>query len=291
MSFLDVVLQAEVSRYEDADFAEHALRYCDEQLDSRDEVIKSLRNMIFERGEFKPRRTDDAYLLRFLRARRFIPKRAHRMMARYEEFRRKNQYLYRDVDIFKLTCLKGVYEGIVPDSPVWGRICILRFANWNPAEVPTEDLLRLSILMCEIGVMQPRLQILGFTIIIDLEGFSVQHARHFNTDIIKQLIYFTGGACPITLRGIHIINSSWLFNTLFNMTKPFLPAAAWDILYFHGSGPNSLRRHIDRVNLPPRYGGACQYVVPSELWLTKIKKYKDDFLTEELRALGYIVKD
>lgn len=49
-------------------------------------------------------------------------------MLRYEQFRRKNAYLY-DCNIFGLQKVKYVYGGTLPDSPVNGRITLMRFGK------------------------------------------------------------------------------------------------------------------------------------------------------------------
>ncbi|OWR46677.1 putative alpha-tocopherol transfer protein [Danaus plexippus plexippus] len=80
MPFIDIAFQAEVSRFEDQEFEECARRNCSEDPETRQTAIHNLRNLIYQRGECNPRRLDDAYLLRFLRCRRFIPALAHKLV-------------------------------------------------------------------------------------------------------------------------------------------------------------------------------------------------------------------
>lgn len=55
---------------------------------------------------------------------------------------------------------------------------------------------------------------------------------------------------------------------------------------------SSLHKYIDPKYLPPEYGGTTiPQVISTEEWLAKINKYKDDFMVEELRALGFTVDD
>lgn len=96
---------------------------------------------------------------------------------------------------------------------------------------------------------------------------------------------------PLPNHGLHIINYNWILNTCFYLFKQFIPTAAWDRLHFHGNDMSSLHKYIDPKYLPPEYGGHCQYVISTEEWLAKIDKYKDDFMTDELRSLGFTVED
>lgn len=54
---------------------------------------------------------------------------------------------------------------------------------------------------------------------------------------------------------------------------------------------SSLHKYIDPKYLPPEYGGSTTHVISTEEWLAKINKYKDDFMVDELRALGFTVND
>lgn len=46
MSFIEIAFQAEVSRFEDSEFEEHAKRHCNEDPDTRGKAIEELRRMI-----------------------------------------------------------------------------------------------------------------------------------------------------------------------------------------------------------------------------------------------------
>ncbi|XP_028171249.1 clavesin-1-like [Ostrinia furnacalis] len=287
MPFIEIAFQAEVSRFEDQDFEELARRNCNEDPGARSKRIEELRSLIYEREECNPRRIDDAYLLRFLRCRRFIPALAHKLMVRYEQFRRDYGYLY-DCDAFGLQKVKRVYGGTLPESPRNGRIILMRFGKWDPEAVPIIDVVRCALLMDEVAVMQPKLQILGVTIIVDVEGLGLRHLRHLTPTIAHQIVSLMGVSFPLTMHGLHIINYSWFMNKFFYLFKQFIPKAVWNHLFFHADMA-SLHSHIDPEYLPPEYGGYSRHVITTEQWISKIDKYKDDFLVKELRDLGFTV--
>lgn len=96
---------------------------------------------------------------------------------------------------------------------------------------------------------------------------------------------------PLTIHGLHVINYSWILNTVFYLFKQFIPKPVWRMIHFHGCDMSSLHKHIDPKYLPPDYGGCCKYVVSMEEWLRKMNRFKDDFLVRELRELGFSVED
>ncbi|XP_050679415.1 clavesin-1-like [Leptidea sinapis] len=290
MPFIDIAFAAEISRYEDAEFEDVARRNCGEDPETRHKDIQHLREMIKERGECNPRRLDDAYLLRFLRCRRFIPALAHKLMVRYEDFRRQNSFLY-ECSAFGLESVRHVYAGTLPDNPLNGRITLMRFGRWESELVPIEDVVRCALLMDEVAAMQPRLQVLGVTIVVDLEGLGVRHVRHLTRTVASQIVALMGVSFPINIHAVHVVRYNWFLSTFFNLFQQFIPEAAWKRLHFHGYDMASLHKHIKPEHLPPEYGGSCQHVISIEEWIRKINKYKDEFMVKELRALGFKVED
>lgn len=289
--FLEIGFEAEVNTKEDPELMELAYEQCKENLATRAAAITELRQMIFDRGECQPLRTDDEFLLRFLRAREFIVPRAHKLLVRYCTFRKENKHLYEGVDLWDLIKVKDAYEGTMLDRPDTGRLSAFRFGQWDPSEYPVEDLLRAGLAMMEIGIRQPKLQILAGTVIVDLEGLTLRHVAALTPTVAYQIVCLMGLAVPIRLKGVHIINYSWILNTFFYIFKKFIPQHAWQYIHFHGNDLQSLQKHLDLECLPPRYGGQCRAGANFGVWLTKIKKYRDEQFDKEMKQLGYLIKE
>lgn len=286
-TFQEIAFKAEMDRHNDPESEKEAWILCGEEPSNRAKTIVELRNMIYERGECTPPRMDDEFLLRFLRARRSIPARAHRLLVRYCTFRDQNPHLWRDLDWFSLTKLGNIFEGVLFDRPDVGRLIIFRFGLWNPDECPVDDLVRGGLLLLEIGIMQPKLQVLGGTALLDCEGLTMKHIRQLSPAVAMQLMNVMGFSFPTHQRGIHVINCSRVFETLFHFFKRLAPVEdLWKIVHFHGYDLNSLYRHIDPECLPKRYGGRRQEVSLAK-WLTKIKQYKNKDFDNDMRTLGY----
>ncbi|XP_069360461.1 clavesin-2-like [Maniola hyperantus] len=288
--FLEIAFEAELNTKEDPELLAIAQEQCNENPDTRASAIMELRQMIFEHGEVKPHRTDDEYLLRFLRSRDFIVRRAYKLLVRYYAFREQYPALQKGVDLWGLVKVK-VYEGVILDRPDVGRLSIVRWGMWDPNEMPLIDLLRAGMAVSEIGVRQPKLQVFGGTLLVDMEGITMRHLAAVTPTLAYQIVSLLGTAMPTKVRSCHIVNYSWVFNTIFYIFKRFIPQGFWNRLHFHGSDMNSLHQHVARECLPARYGGTCRSHFPSGLWLQKIKKYRDEDFDREMKALGYVVKE
>ncbi|CAB3244902.1 unnamed protein product [Arctia plantaginis] len=289
--FLEIGFEAELNTEEDPELLEPAKELCNENQDTRAAAITELRKMVFEREECFPFRTDDEFMLRFLRAKDFIVPRAHKLMVRYCNFREEHKHLYDGVDLWGLGKVKNAYEGNMSDRPDVGRIGILRFGVWDTNEMPIEDLLRAATAIAEISLRQPKIQVIGTTLIVDLEGITIKHMAAVTPTVAYQIVCLMGLAIPMRLRSIHLINYSWMLSPIFFLFKRFIPQQAWDAIHFHGSDLKSLQRHIDLECLPPRFGGTCRSGADFQQWLKKIRKYRTEQFDKDMKQLGYVIKE
>lgn len=248
--------------------------------------IQELRDMLFERGLCDPPRTDDDFLLRFLRARFFKMENVYGLLCRYCEFRETNPELHVDVHPFLLTKLGE--EDIVSVTPYHDqngrRIMIYKFGNWRPSKIPVDEILKATLLLFEMGALEPQSQVMGGVGIIDLEGLSLQHIWNLSPSVAKKVISLMVTCMPVRTTAIHIINNNWTFDMVWQVFKPFLSERMRKQVYIHGSDMSSLHQHIDKAHLPIKYGGDMPEF-PYIDWMKTLAK--NDKVQEELKAIGY----
>lgn len=64
---------------------------------------------------------------------------------------------------------------------------IYRFGNWKPKQIPIDEIFKATLIVLEIGIMEPRAQILGGVGIFDLQGeLSVAFAVIVTNFILSQ---------------------------------------------------------------------------------------------------------
>ncbi|XP_075992607.1 alpha-tocopherol transfer protein isoform X2 [Anticarsia gemmatalis] len=252
---------------------EYARQHCGEDPNMRAQAIYELREMIYERGECTPHRMDDEFLIRFLRARKFIPQRAHRLIVNYYQFREDYPELVEN--IFPLD-LRNIGDANVITVPPYKdqagrRLLFYRIGCWDPNTVSVDDLFKATILALEIGLLEPRSQILGGVAIFDLEDFGIQHAWQVTPSVAAKMVKLLVSCFPMNTYAIHVVNHSWLFDKIYNIFKPLLNSEMHSKIYFHGHDFASLHKHIHPDHLPERYGGIWpdySYTI----WLNSLKK-------------------
>lgn len=176
-------------------------------------------------------------------------------MCRYYEFREVNKKLYEGVHPVLLRSLGD--EEIVSVPPYRDqngrRLIIYKIANWRPSKVPIEDLFKATLLIMEVGSLEPQNQILGAVGIFDLEGLGLNHAWQISPSLAQKVVQLLVTHMPVRVSALHIINQGWVFETAFAFFKPFLNERMREKIIIHGSDYKpSLHKHISPERLPVR---------------------------------------
>ncbi|XP_037024683.1 clavesin-1-like isoform X2 [Bradysia coprophila] len=250
--------------------------------------LEELRNLIYERGDFKPFRTDNEFLIKFLRARFFKVENAYKLLVRYHEFRESNQDLYLNVDPLSLTHLGE--NDIVSVTPYYDqngrRMMFHKVGNWKPSKIPINDLMKATLILLEMGSLEPSAQVLGGIGIFDLEGLTINHGLLITPSVASKIICLMVTCMPIRTDTIHIVNQGWAFDMVFKMFKPFLNEKMRSRIFFHGTNMASLHNHIDKKHLPSKYGGYMDDY-PYTTWMDNLKQ--NYTVVRELQQLGYAI--
>lgn len=111
-------------------------------------------------------------------------------MVRYFEFRESSPELYKGMSLDYLRVIGDLKLIIVePYRDQEGRrILNYKFGNWKLPDVSMLDILRTTMLLQEIGVMEPISQVAGAIGIFDFEGLSLRHCLQVTPSLAQNLI-------------------------------------------------------------------------------------------------------
>ncbi|KAH8333951.1 hypothetical protein KR059_004790, partial [Drosophila kikkawai] len=253
-------------------------------------VIEQFRSYILERNECQPHRSDDKYLKKFLRARYWKIENSYRLLCSYYKFREHNKSYYEKVRPLDLRHVgESDILSVTPYRDQHGhRILIYRFGLWRPNRVIVDDIFRATIVLQELGSLEPISQIVGGVGIFDLKDLGLEHILHLSPSVAQKMIALLVTSMPIRTSALHIVNQNWVFNAAFKIFKPFLNAAMREKLYIHGSDMSSLHKHIDPEHLPKRYGGLHEDYSYT-LWLDMLKEQcSTNGVQKDMEQLGFI---
>ncbi|EFA03951.1 clavesin-2 [Tribolium castaneum] len=268
------------------DLLDWAKEHINEDPDTKCQLIDELREMIYSRGECTPVRTDDAFLLRFLRSRKFGVESAYKLFINYHEFREENLNFHEGVGIDLLDkILEYDLIRVLPYKDQKGRnIIVYKWGKWVPSAITIDEFLAASKLIGELGALEARNQIVGAVVILDFNNFTVQQALYLTPSVARKILQIAATSMPIRLEALHVVHNSWAFEIIFNIFKPFLHEKMIERVFFHGSDMESLHKHVDPKHLPVTYRGS-QPEYDCKEWLEGVKK--NETVAKEISLLGY----
>ncbi|XP_038665380.1 clavesin-1-like isoform X2 [Scyliorhinus canicula] len=205
-----------------AEIVEKSRLELNENPDALHQDIQQVRDMIITRPDIGFLRTDDAFILRFLRARKFNHFEAFRLLAQYFQYRQQNLDMFKNFKAddpgIKRALVDG-FPGVLEQPDHYGRKILPLFAaNWDQSRNTFVDILRAILLSLEILIEDPELQINGFMLIIDWSNFTFKQASKLTPTILR-----------LAIEGLQI--------------------------FLHGNNLNSLHQLIHPEYLPSEFGG------------------------------------
>ncbi|KAM6341045.1 alpha-tocopherol transfer protein-like isoform 4-T8 [Alca torda] len=204
--------------------------------------VQALRDMVCKDYPSLGTCLDDAFLLRFLRARKFDYDRALQLLVNYHTCRRSWPEVFNNL---KPSTIKPVLESgfvtVLPHLDPEGRhvVCI-RPDRWTPSNYPITENIRAIYLTLEKLIQSEETQVNGIVILADYKGVSLSKASHFGPFVAKKVI---------------------------GILQFFL----------HGCDLNSLHQNIPPVILPEEYGGTAGKLDISA-WNELLLASEEDFL-------------
>ncbi|KAK3087066.1 hypothetical protein FSP39_001176 [Pinctada imbricata] len=191
-----------------------------EKAEWRSRDIQALREMVLKQKDLHCR-TDDAFLLRFLRAKKFDYDRAFNLLLTHYQMRKNNAELFCNL---RPSAVKHVLEagvtGVLPHRDKNGcKVIVFRPGLWDPGRFPLDDVFRTNFMTMSKIVQDEATQVNGVLMFMDLKGIGLQHARNISPFFAKRVmsliqeeaIQINGVLMIMDLKGIkwrHIRNIS-----------------------------------------------------------------------------------
>lgn len=235
-------------------------------------------------------KTDDDFLLIFLRPCKFYAKSAFDLMRRVAEFKEKNAALFENLlpTDEKSAILENNVVNVLKTRDHKGRRVLLvnNGKTWDPSRVSADQILRLFYLIHELAMLEPETQICGTVVVMDFDGLAMKQVMGFTPSFSMKLLTFIQDAMPLRLKEVHIVKQPFLFNMVWQMFKPFVKEKLKKRMFFHGSKMSSLHQHIPPSHLPKNYDGVLPEIdYTSADWYPVLLKYEDKI--KEWNSFGF----
>lgn len=253
-------------------------------------AIKELRLLIKDEPGLTVPINDDEFLIKFLRPCKFYPKSAFEKLKNFYKFRVKHKKLCKNL---MPDTVYHVFEQelihLQPSRDQFGRrLIILNVGKvWKPSKCPIEDVFRSIQLCLEAAMIEPNTQVNGVVVIFDMDGLTLTHIMQFTPSLAMMILDWVQDCIALRLKGVHIVNNSYLFNMLFTIFKPFIREKLRKRIFFHNKDWKSLHQHVPPEILRPRFGGTLNAPeIEGKLVGDLLTYYNKRF--EDSNALGYL---
>ncbi|XP_011638074.1 alpha-tocopherol transfer protein-like [Pogonomyrmex barbatus] len=198
----------------------------------------------------------DFYVI-FLRPCKWYAKKCF-LLKRYYRFRQHYPHIFDNLLITKertALCAGLIYP--LPLRTKEGcRLMIIEVGKrWKPKEVSIDDFFKGLMIILYLAMTEYRTQIAGTHIIMDADGLSLSHLTYITPSFAKMVVDFVQKCLPTRLKGIHIVNQSFIFNMAFAIFKPFLEEKIRKRIHFHGTNWDSLTTFAEKRVLLKKHGG------------------------------------
>ncbi|XP_023214990.1 alpha-tocopherol transfer protein-like isoform X4 [Centruroides sculpturatus] len=236
----------------------------------KEKELEEFRMAVLKEKDLKCK-TDDIFLLSFLRARKYDRERALKLLKNYYAIRKKYTDVFKDL---RPSALETFLQ--------MGMMCSKRLetGHWDATKVKPIDLVRCVLLLVDMELNDHPIQVNGVYILIDAKTISWRHAIQFSPRILYLIIACFYQCAPLIYKGVHIVNVNKYLRAIVAMAYPFLPYKLKQRLYFHGSNMENLHKEIDRKYLPAEFGGELPPFDESET-KQKLRDLEEFFVENE----------
>lgn len=192
-----------------------------------DEDIIALRTWLQKQNHLKSR-TDDQFLVTFLRGTKYSLERAKEKLDLYHTIRTAVPEITKNRDVSDPQILELLKLGSFlplpltdkPDSPV---LVMIRPGVYDPKVHSIQNVMKVSSMIGDLIMRDnDQLGIAGQTVILDLANTQMAHFLQFNLTFVKKMTMLGQEGTPLRQKGFHYVNTPSGFELVFNMFKGFM---------------------------------------------------------------------
>lgn len=200
----------------------------EEMTKTKQDAILQLRKLI--EGETRLHcPANDAFLVKFLRARKYNVDSAFKNVKKYFKVRRDHCELFDGLDpdsvLFNTICREHKLVTVSREKDPKGRaVILLNLGAWNTNICSLNDFFRAGIVHVEYLLLDEEVQANGVVFMMDFKDLGIYHLTQYTPTVIKRLLSLIQDCYPLRIKGIYVTNNPTLFDILFAIAKHFMKA-------------------------------------------------------------------
>lgn len=224
--------------------------------------IQTLRDWLVKQPHLTSR-TDDEFLLRFLRVAKFSQLKAQERIENFWTVRTSPTNgipeWFSGLDPLLEKNQKLLDMGLIVPLP--GRddqnrkVTLIRTGAYDPKIIPMGDVFKTGNIITDASMVDELDQIYGTSIILDFTEFNSSHIFCWDRETIRKSSKTWQDVNPVRSKAIHYFNTGTVFNTLQPVFGLFMKEKTKQRLNFHRDSLESLHSKVPKRMLPTELGG------------------------------------
>lgn len=244
------------------DLEDMARRELGETPEMKQQAINQLRGLISGEPSLNCP-MDDAFLVKFLRARKYNLERTFDTVKKYFMYRRDMPEVFGgltpDSIPFDSACRKHRVFTASRKKDAQGRLVIMfSTGDWTPDVCSVTDLFRIVAVHLEHLLLNEEAQITGVVVVFNLKGLSFYHLTQFTPSILRKVVQLGQECCVMRIKAIYVINHPAAFDIMFSVMKVFMNAKMIQRTQLLGYDVKKMRELIPHDLIPEDDGGSLE---------------------------------
>lgn len=254
---------------------------------SRKKCLRELRQWLKGQKHLESVRTDNSFLLRFLRFKKFDVDTTKSVIDKYVHMRTHHPEWFHGLDIQDpkmRELMSSGYLFVLPQRDGNGRRVIFSRASAVDAGRFTAcDIMRAHILVYETLLTDEENQIKGLTYVFDEREINFSHLAIWSPSEISKAFSCCERALPLRHQEIHFVHLPWTMAIVFQFAKNLLSQKLRERFQTHASF-EKLAKEFDSEILPESCGGKTPNEEMIRSWLEELEAKRDEVLNlDEMR--------
>lgn len=205
-------------------------------------------------------RSDDRFLIRFLRAKKFNHAKALKCLENYHKVRHDTPEVFERVS--NPVLLRDYFDKLVlymlPGRAMDGAAVMLYRPGKLDKDINLVDVMAYSVLSMEKALEDEQTQICGLRSLEDMKDFNLSSFFKISMADLAKMNKIWMEAMPMRFRAAHLIHEGLVYDAIIAAMRPFMKKKILDRVQAHGEDYESIHKFIDPSILPPYIGGTGQ---------------------------------
>ncbi|XP_049818844.1 retinaldehyde-binding protein 1 [Aethina tumida] len=249
----------------------------------RRQCLAQLREWIKQNPDIENCLTDENFLLRFLRVKKFSIPMAQQCLLKYLNFRKRFKYFMYDMDYKDPKVNELITNGYIYASPIRDskgrRVIIYDLSKFDPHKYSNADMTRAHVITYETLLCDDENQILGVNHVADVSSVNPAFATLFSVNEFATLVKWGEQSMPLRHKEINFINLPTALVYVYNFAVSRMSPKLKERCKIHSS-MKDIVKHVDKQCLPLEFGGD----IPSQ---TMIELWKEELAEKRQRLLSF----